>query len=187
MKYLRSRAGFTLAELVVVLSVVSILAVFAAPAGLNWWQRETVIVLADRFASAISLAQTLSRNQHVWVHLGPLNATQRWKSGWALYQTSAPGQQEAPREPDANSILMTVSPPMIPPAEITFRGSRRGVDTLSYAPVGYSRQLNGAQFGGTLTIASGTHIRRVKISLAGRARICDPANDTTCTDTGADS
>ncbi|MCF1663808.1 prepilin-type N-terminal cleavage/methylation domain-containing protein, partial [Klebsiella pneumoniae] len=54
----RLRAGFTLTELVVVLSVISILAVFAAPAALNWWQRETVVVLADRFVSAISLAQT---------------------------------------------------------------------------------------------------------------------------------
>ncbi|HJV96887.1 MAG TPA: pilus assembly protein, partial [Albitalea sp.] len=52
---------------------------------------------------------------------------------------------------------------------------RSGVNTLSYSPVGYSRSGSGAQFFGTLTIASGTHVRRVVINSAGRARICNPA------------
>lgn len=181
----RLRAGFTLTELVVVLSVISILAMFAAPAALNWWQRETVVVLADRFVSAISLAQTMSRNQRAWVHLGPCNAEQGWSSGWALYMMPSPQTQATPLEPGTEDILMRVSPPVVPPVEFAFTASQRDVDTLSFAPVGYSRQRNGSQLYGTLTIRSGAHERRVRISSAGRARICDPAKDTKTCGTGA--
>jgi len=185
MKGSRLVAGFTLAELVVVLSVMSILAVFAAPAGLNWWQRETVVVLADRFVSAISLAQTMSRYQRVWTHLGPSDAEQGWSSGWALYMTPSPQTQATPLEPGAEDVLIRVSPPVVPPVEFAFTASQRDVDTLSYAPVGYSRQRNGSQLYGTLTIRSGVHVRRVRISSAGRARICDPAKDPKTCGTGA--
>lgn len=169
------QAGVTLAEMVIVLAVLSVLAVFAMPAGLDWWRRETVIILADRFASALSLAQSMSRNQRAWVYLGPLNEKQGWSSGWALYLPPSRDQQDASREPAPDSVLMTASPPVVPPVSLSFRGSRPGVNTLSYSPVGYSRASNGAQFYGTLTIASGTHVRRVVINSAGRARICNPA------------
>lgn len=175
MKHRCNRAGITLAEVVIVLAVMSVLAVFAVPAGLDWWRRETVIILADRFASALTLAQSMSRNQRAWVYLGPLDEKQGWSSGWALYLTSSHGTQDTPREPAPDSVLLTVSPPAIPPVSLSFRGSRPGVNTVSYSPVGYSRAGNGAQFYGTLTIASGTHVRRVVINSAGRARICDPA------------
>ncbi|MCT7307287.1 GspH/FimT family pseudopilin [Ralstonia wenshanensis] len=185
MKVSRLRTGFTLVELVVVLSVMAILAVFAAPAGLNWWQRETVVVLADRFVSAIALAQAMSRSQRAWIHLGPLDAQQRWSSGWALYMTPSPQTQATPLEPDTEAILVHVSPPVMPQVQFTFTPSQRDVDTLSYAPVGYSRQRNGSQLYGTLTIRSGAHVRRVRINSAGRARICDPAKDAKTCGTGA--
>ena len=185
MKVSRLRTGFTLVELVVVLSVMAILAVFAAPAGLNWWQREIVAVLADRFVSAIALAQAMSRTQRAWIHLGPLDAQQRWSSGWALYMTPSPQTQATPLEPDTEAILVHVSPPVMPPVQFTFTPSQRDVDTLSYAPVGYSRQRNGSQLYGTLTIRSGVHGRRVRINSAGRARICDPAKDAKTCGTGA--
>lgn len=175
MKHRDRQTGVTLAEMVIVLAVLSVLAVFAVPAGLDWWRRETVIILADRFASALTLAQTMSRNQRVWVYLGPLNEKQGWSSGWALYLTPSDKGEDTPREPTPDSILMTVSPPAAPPVSLSFKGSRPGVNTLSYSPVGYSRASNGAQFYGTLTIASGAHVRRVVINSAGRARICDPA------------
>ena len=185
MKVSRLRTGFTLVELVVVLSVMAILAVFAAPAGLNWWQRETVAVLADRFVSAIALAQAMSRSQRAWIHLGPLDAQQRWSSGWALYMTPSPQTQATPLEPGTEAILVHVSPPVMPPVQFTFTASQRDVDTLSYAPVGYSRQRNGSQLYGTLTIRSGAHVRSVRINSAGRARICDPAKDAKTCGTGA--
>ncbi|WP_414706789.1 GspH/FimT family pseudopilin [Ralstonia sp. UBA689] len=175
MKHRGRHAGVTLAEMVIVLAVLSVLTVFAVPAGLDWWRRETVVILADRFASALTLAQSMSRNQRVWVYLGPLNEKQGWSSGWALYSSPSHDQQDAPRGPAPDSVLMTVSPPVVPPVSLSFRGSRSGVNTLSYSPVGYSRSSNGAQFFGTLTIASGTHVRRVVINSAGRARICNPA------------
>ncbi|KHK56139.1 pilus assembly protein [Ralstonia sp. A12] len=186
MKYRRSRAGFTLAELIVVLSVMSILAVFAVPAGLDWWRRETVVTLADQVVSSITLAQTLSRNQRIWVQIGPRDTNQDWSSGWAVYITAKPQTQITPFKPSGGDLLITVSQPVSSSIKITFDGSRREVKTLSYSPVGYSRYKT-SQFYGTLTIASGAHIRRVKIDSTGRARVCNPDKDKTCTGSAADN
>ena len=180
------QAGVTLAELIVVVAVLAVLAVFAAPAALDWWRRETVIVLADRFASAVSLAQVTARNRRAWVHLGPLDAGEGWSSGWALYMTPSPQTQTTPLAPGAEDVLLSVSPPGVPAMELTFKSSQNGVDTLSYAPVGYSRTSNDAQLYGTLTVASGPHVRRVRINRAGRARICNPASDSSCGTDGID-
>ncbi len=180
------QAGVTLAELTVVLSILVILATFALPAGLDGWRRETVAVLADRFASAASLARATARNQRVWVHLGPRDAASGWAAGWALYTAATPRMQATPVAPGMDDVLITVSPPTVPSVDFAFTASQKGVDTLSYAPVGYSRTSNGAPLSGTLTIASGAHVRRVRINFAGRVRVCNPATDRSC-GTGDDS
>ncbi len=180
------QAGVTLAELAMVLAVLAILAVFAVPAGLDCWRRETVIVLADRFASAASLARATARNQRIWVHLGPRETASGWSAGWALYTTAMPRMRATPATPGTDDVLITVSPPAVPSVDFAFISSQKGVDTISYAPVGYSRTSNGAPLSGTLTIASGAHVRRVRINLAGRVRVCNPATDRSC-GTGGDS
>ncbi|CAH0444113.1 hypothetical protein LMG10661_00657 [Ralstonia syzygii subsp. syzygii] len=180
------QVGVTLAELTAVLAILAILVVFAVPAGLDWWRRETVIVLADHFASAASLARATARNQRIWVHLGPREAVSGWSAGWALYTTAMPRMRATPTAPGMDDVLITVSPPVVPSVDFAFTSSQKGVDTLSYAPVGYSRTSNGAPLSGTLTIASGAHVRRVRINLAGRVRVCNPATDRSC-GTGDDS
>lgn len=182
----RQQAGVTLAETGIVLAIVSILAVAALPSIVDRWQRETVILLAEQFASNVSLARATAQYRHVQAHLRPLNPSGDWADGWQLTASPPAGTPDitaAPTPAQESLIVATVCPPAVPTVRIHFRIPG---NTLSYAPVGYSRNGNGGALHGTLTISSGRHVRQVRINSVGRARICDPATDSRRCNTAGD-
>jgi len=167
------QTGVTLMELAIVIAVVGVLAVAAMPSIVDRWQRETVVMLAERVASAVSLARATAQIQHVQVHLGPEDPARGLASGLRL-TTSPPTSTPDRTSAQEGASLLSIPLPTLPTVNIS--SNLRG-DTLFYAPVGYSRDAIGGQQSGTLTISSGRHIRRVRISPVGRARICDPDVD----------
>lgn len=80
------QAGVTLIELIIVTAIVGILATAAVPPVIDYWQRETVILLADRLASALSLAQKTAQHRRVRTLLTPRDASRGWGSGWQLLE-----------------------------------------------------------------------------------------------------
>lgn len=180
------QAGVTFAEMIVVIAIVGLLAVMALPSIVDRWQRETVVSLAEQFASNVSLARATAQNRHVQAHLQPLCPCGDWDMGWQLTTSPPAGTPDVtlPPAPGDGTLVATVSTPPMPSVRIRFRIPG---NTLSYAPVGYSRNSNGGALHGTLTISSGRHTRQVRVNSAGRARICDPATDPrNCPATGDD-
>lgn len=168
------QAGVTLLELAIVLAIVAILAMAAVPSIIDRWQRETVILLANRFASTVSLARATAQYEHMQTNIMPNR--RNWNNGWWLTTQSA-NDPDKTSEASDGTIVFSVSVPKVPAVRIDFpiRGN-----ALSYAPVGYSRDSKGGQLYGTLTISSGRHTRQVRISSVGRARICNPDTDSKC-------
>lgn len=166
------QAGLTLLELLIVLAVVAVLAVMAVPSIIDRWQRETVILLAERLASTISLAQSTAQHRHVQTQVGPRNNSTSWADGWELTALSdkAPGAASF----SARETLVSVALPTVPAVRLSVPASLPRA-TLSYEAVGYSRmtEMNGV----TVTISSGRHTRLVRINAVGRPRICDPDTD----------
>jgi len=174
------QTGVTLLELAVVMTIVGILAVVAVPSIVDRWQRATVILLAEQFASAVSLARTTAQYQHVQAHLRPRDGAADWSKGWEVV-TSPPASSPDRTSKPTQETLLSASPSIPPTVRIT---SNFPDDTFSFAPVGYSRTSNGASLFRTLTITSGRHTRSVTINDVGRARICDPGTVTDCPVTG---
>lgn len=173
------QTGLTFLEMAIALAIVAVLAVAAIPSLLDRWQRETVVVLAEQFASAISLARTTAQHRHVWTYFRPQDPAHISTSPWKV-SLSPPGSVTAAQE----NPLLLVSVPTLPPVRVS---TNLPDDTLSYAPVGYSRKSNDSLLQGTLTITSGRHTRRVRINPVGRARICDPDTDSSsCPATSSD-
>ena len=162
-------AGVTLLELVIVLAIVAVLAVMAVPSVIDRWQRETVILLAERLASTISLAQRTAQYRHAQTQVSPREPSQGWASGWELAvlpTTKTSGVASA----SGKEVLVSVSLPTVPAVRLSVP---RG--TLSYEAVGYSwmTEITGT----TVTVSSGRHTRLVRINRVGRPRICDPDTD----------
>lgn len=71
--------GFTLAEMLVVVGMIGVLSILAAPTFLSYWQSSTLQAGAQELATAISRGRQLaiSRNTTVCVQLSGTNITMR--------------------------------------------------------------------------------------------------------------
>lgn len=163
------QAGVTLIELIIVTAIVGILATAAVPPVIDYWQRETVILLADRLASALSLAQKTAQHRRVRTLLTPRDASRGWGSGWQLLEFAP----DAGTGPVSGARTLLSEP--LPTEPMVQLYSNQPADALSYEPMGYSRIA-----GATMTISSGRHRRNVVISAAGRARVCKPNLNGDC-------
>ncbi len=75
----RSQTGYTLAELLVVVALIGIVAVLATPTFLNYWKSSTLHAGAQELASAINLGRQLaiSRNTTVCVQVSGTSLVMR--------------------------------------------------------------------------------------------------------------
>ena len=76
-------SGFTLVELMVTISIVSIMLVLVAPGFADFMRKQRLIAATDGIASAIGQARTRALAQNVYVTIAPINGD--WKNGWQVF------------------------------------------------------------------------------------------------------
>ena len=177
--------GVTLAELLVVLAIAAVLLGMAVPALSDMLQAYRLRLAAADFLGAVELArgQALARGQKVLV--APSAATLDWADGWTVFV-----DRDGDRRPgDGDDIIMR-HPPLAArrsagagaAGALTFQmnfGSQQGPPYLAYnsAGRGCSHLSSLSPRFGTVTLAQGRQLRRIKINMLGRARLCDPGRD----------
>ncbi|WLI90377.1 GspH/FimT family pseudopilin [Massilia sp. R2A-15] len=175
MKPGRRRGGATLLELMAVLAISAVMMGMAMP-GLHHLVRSQQLKAgtSDLFG-AIGLArmQAIARGRKVL--LAPADANVGWRGGWVVFI-----DQDGNRRPDAGEEVIARHGPLAAGIEIgaSFTG-QQGAPYLAYNSMGRSCSDTSSQAArfGTLSLAHGGQIRRIKINMLGRARICDPARD----------
>lgn len=170
--------GVTLIELMATLAVAAILLTVAAP---DWrrmvGQHQLRAVVSDLYHDiALTRSQAIARGTRVM--LVPAEQAS-WDAGWTVMV-----DRDGDRRPGAGDELLAVHQ-AVPkgirissvftgqraPFYIAFNGTGRGCsDTSSVA----------ARWG-SLSISGDGQVRRIRISMLGRARVCDPAREpATC-------
>lgn len=172
-------AGWSLVEALVVLALAAILLGVAAP-GLGALVRTQQLKAASAdLLGAINLAraQALARGRQV--KLMPLDpAGTDWSRGWTVFQDGdgdgLPGAGDetiAAHGPLAPGIAIDFSfTSPAPPYYIAYNGAGRSCSEANSAAARW----------GTLSLFHGGAVRRIKINMLGRARVCDPARDASC-------
>ena len=175
----RRCAGLSLAELVVVLGMVAVTAAVAAPKLHEMLRGQQLRTASGDLHGAIQLtrSQAIARNERV--KLTPNDEAGRdWSRGWTVYV-----DRDNDRRPGEGDEILAVHAPLpdglqvgysftspAPPQYIAYNGAGRSCsDTNSAA----SRL-------GTLSLFHGGGVRRIKINLLGRPRLCNPAHDAGC-------
>jgi type IV fimbrial biogenesis protein FimT len=174
-------AGLSLPELCSVLAIAAVLLAIAAPDLRDLVRTQQLKAATADLFSAIDLARAraLARGQQVkLVPLDPLEAD--WRLGWRVLDDDGSGSGSGSAgmaEPDAEHGPL---PPGVA-VDFTFTNSARPY-YIAYNGAGRSCAdgNSAAARWGTVSLYHGGHIRRIKINMLGRARVCDPARDAGC-------
>jgi type IV fimbrial biogenesis protein FimT len=171
--------GATLTELVVVLAIMAILAAFAIPDMQDMLDRRRLDTAAFDLFGAIDLtrAQAVARGDQV--QLVPLEPRgEDWTRGWVVYVDG-----DGDRRPGPGEEVIASHGPVADGIIVTFNfTSNKAPHYIAYSAAGRScRDTSSlAARWGTISLHQGGNIRRIKINMLGRSRLCRPEHDASC-------
>jgi type IV fimbrial biogenesis protein FimT len=176
---MRRRAGFTLLELLTVLAVAVVVLGIGAPDLAALVRAQQIRTASGDLFDALALAraQAMARNERVEIVPRGAGGTD-WASGWTVFIDRDGDRQPGPGDdiiaahgPLAKGVTAAASfTSAAAPSYIAYNGAGRSCSDTNSA----SARL------GTLSLFDGPLVRRIKINMLGRARVCDPARDSGC-------
>lgn len=173
-----SIAGFSLPELMTVLAIAAILAAMAVPGmGAVLRAQRLKIAVNDLHGSiGMARAQALARNARVQVR--PRDAAGAdWTSGWTVF-----ADRDDDGRPGPGDEILFEHGALAPGIAVDFAFTSAAAPFyIAYNGAGRStgNMSDAARFG-TISLFQDGAIRRIKINMLGRARICDPVRDDAC-------
>jgi type IV fimbrial biogenesis protein FimT len=170
------RPGFSALELLIAMALAVVLAALAMPPMQDMLRRQHLRAAVSDLVAAIDLTRSQAIARSSRVMMVPLEgAGLDWSEGWVVFIDTNADRRPGPGEeviashgPLAEELLVSATfTGNRAPYYIAFNASGRGCsDTSSLA----------ARWG-TLSLYQGSHIRRIRINMLGRVRVCDPAVD----------
>ncbi|MFZ6849862.1 GspH/FimT family pseudopilin [Undibacterium sp. RuRC25W] len=173
--YRWTNIGFTLVEILVCLSIVVILMSMALPSFYRLIEKQRLKITVAEFYAAINLTRAEAIKRSAQVSLIP-NDRKNWQSGWKIVV-------EADGRDDVDVILFSHEA-LAEGFLITHNFTDASQTYISYAGQGQSRTYLSSQqpLAGTVSMTLGENTKRIKVNFLGRARICEPTYDLTCSD-----
>jgi type IV fimbrial biogenesis protein FimT len=177
--------GFTLIELLVVLSIIALVLSAGLPSFRQYLQAQQVITSADQFMFALKLARSEAMQRGSRVDLAPLDGT-HWERGWHVF-VKQPGDSSL--QYAAGDQVLHSHTPGLPALRIVTRLSDRSAAYIAYNGNGRARSNASAlsRQWGSWQFSVADQVRLIRITLAGRVRLCNPDNDNSCHFSGGDS
>ncbi len=169
----KSKLGFTLIELMVTIAIAGILMMVAIPSFQEFMRNNELRSVSNGLYNAMLVAknEAMTRNSHVLV--APYKDGD-WKAGWRIFV-------DVNRNNSFGDGDVLISEFADVPVNIAI--SSINTSYVMYDGSGFSKQSNGAPFMGTISVtrkdtSAASQIRRIKIAISGKARICTPASAT---------
>ena len=171
--------GATLVELVAVLAIMAVLAALALPGMHDMVQARRLDTAALDLFGAIDLArsQAVARGDRVQlVPLEPKGAN--WSEGWVVFV-----DRDGDRRPGPDEEVIASHGPVAEGIVVSFNFTSNKLPYyIAYAASGRSCRDTSSMAArwGTISLHQDGKIRRIKINMLGRARLCRPEHDDTC-------
>lgn len=165
--------GLTLVELLLVLAISAILLCASLPALGEFVSNYRLRLAAADFLGAVELARNEAIAHGGKVVLAPTADSLDWADGWTVFV-----DRNGNRRPDAGDEILMRHPPIHAGIAVDMAfGGQQGPPYLAYnsAGKGCAHGNSRAPRFGTVSLRLGERVRRIKINMLGRARMCDPA------------
>jgi type IV fimbrial biogenesis protein FimT len=170
------RSGFTLLELLIVLAIAAVLMGLASPEMRDMIRRHRLDSAVADLYGAIDLTRSQAIARGSRVQLVPLEpGGTDWARGWVVYvdtngdRRPGPGEEVIASHGPLDDGIVT---------SFNFTGNRAPY-YIAYNSAGRSCSdaSSAAARWGTLSLHQDAQIRRIRINMLGRARVCNPERD----------
>ncbi|MES2014929.1 MAG: GspH/FimT family pseudopilin [Pseudomonadota bacterium] len=175
------RRGFSLVELMMVLAIAAVLLGLASPDMRNLLQRRRLDSAVTDLYGAVNLARSQAIARGSRVQLVPLEpAGVDWSRGWVVFVDANGDRRPGPNEEviashqalDAGIVISFNFSSNKLPYYVAYNSAGRSCSDTSSAVARW----------GTLSLHQDGQIRRIRINMLGRARICNPQTEpASCT------
>lgn len=170
--------GFTLVELLVVLAIVATLLAVAVPSFQAMLRSQRLNAGTDALFAAINFARTQAIARNTRVAIVPSDPGQGdFAGGWTVFV-----ERGGSLSPAAPGDIIARHGPLAPGIRVGAKLSSQHEQVyLAYNGAGRSCTIGNsmAAHWGTLSLFDGEQVRRIKINMLGRARVCNPATAKT--------
>lgn len=170
------KQGFTLIELLVVVAMVALLLSLAAPSFNTIRLNQKLASASNELYASVLQARNEALNLNRRVTVSPLTGTD-WKTGWRIYvDMDADGAYDAS---STDRLLLETAPV---DASFTLTGYLGGAtpNSFTFDSRGFLRGGAGSRI--VFSSSQTGREKQVIVFVTGRARLCDPKLNTTCTD-----
>ena len=183
--------GFTLIELMVTIAIAAILLMVAAPSFVMMQRNSELTAAANALVAGINAARGEAMKRGLNAVVVPTDEAS-WRNGWTVFVDTGTARNGTL---DASDIVVQQQPALAGYFAVSASGTAaEAVPYMMFDASGYSKTKAGGFGPLTLSIARsdlsgasvGEETRRVIVARTGRARVCKPSTDTTCTLTATD-
>lgn len=180
------KRGFSLIELLTVLAVAAVAASLALPAMQAMVRRYQLDAAVSDLVGAIDLARSQAIARSARVMLAPLEpGGVNWGEGWVVFVDA-----NSDRRPSPDEEVIASHGPLT--AELLFSTNFTGSRAPYYIAFNSAGRPCSATSGqaahwGTVSLYQGEAVRRIRLNMLGRVRVCDPQRGPdTCPAPGKD-
>jgi len=170
------RGGFSLAELLMTIAVMAVVLSVALPNLRQLLRDQQLKAAVNDLFSAINLARSQAIARGARVELAPAGPDGAdWSRGWVVFV-----DKDGDRRPGSGDEVIAAHGPLADGIAVaTVFSSQQGSAYFAYngAGRGCTDTSSAAARWGTLSLLRDGQVRRIKINMLGRARICDPARE----------
>ncbi|WP_280192411.1 GspH/FimT family pseudopilin [Delftia sp. PS-11] len=179
------QGGFSLIELMVALTILGVLASFAAPSFVSFQRNSELTSATNKLLGAINTARSEAMKTGRNAYVIPASGTD-WSTGWRVY-VDLDGSGSYSDTSDALVLTERAPPSYI---SVALAGT---ATSLGFNSSGYARDASGNLLNTVMTIrrtdtstaSANEETRRIVVALTGRSRACKPSTDTSCTTSAA--
>jgi len=175
----RRTGGVSLVELAVVVAIASILMAVAAPDLQALVAAQQLRTASGDLLGAIAETRSQAIARNARVKLAPRDpGGADWTRGWTVFV-----DRDGDRQPGVGDEILQVHGPLPEGVRVDFSFTQSAPPQyIAYNGAGRSCSDTGGNASrlGTLSLFHGEHIRRIKINMLGRVRVCNPARDDAC-------